>query len=200
MRAARCARGALGPCARPGLRGRLSHVKISVNLYVTPYALGYAYDVPSEIVRWWYDRAVVKTKFCLSLTQFCSLSLTRRCRERAQAFFDGLPAKVSPLNDAFFFSTFFLGAAFLIALPEACALCGLPLAALALIFLFLSNAGMPILETLAERPIITAGSTGSASRQRETQRDELSKSSSSAVRAGDGKRADNWENNSSCLI
>ena len=60
------------------------------------------------------------------------------------------------MKDAFFFSTFFLGAAFLIALPEACALCGLPLAALALIFLFLSNAGMPILETLADRPILAA--------------------------------------------
>ena len=162
----------------PGLRGRLSHVKISVKLYVTPYALGYAYDVPSEIVRWWYDRATVNEVLGLSLTQFCSLSLTRRCRERAQAFFDGLPAKVSPLNDAFFFSTFFLGAAFLIALPEACALCGLPLAALALIFLFLSNAGMPILETLAERPILAASTF--RERKQAERRGTSSKSSSSA--------------------
>ena len=47
-----CARSAVAGAARagapghvrgPGLRGRLSHVKMSVKLYVTPYTLGYAY-------------------------------------------------------------------------------------------------------------------------------------------------------------
>jgi hypothetical protein len=100
-----------------------------------------------------------------------------RARERAQAFFDGLPWKLSPLNWAFFFSAFFLGAAFLIALP-ACAPCGF--AALLLIFLFFSKAGMPILETLAERPILAARTF--RKRKQAARRGGTSGAASSAVR------------------